>query len=85
MTVKIRSSVRSTRTKSFGWAWVTAASDDETHLTKKMRFGYASTMAEALTEAHHAAETIGQELMDEVHESRLRRRVLVGIGMETRP
>lgn len=81
MTTRIRATVRSTRTRSFGWAWV-AAAETETGRCEKIRYGYAPTWREALSEAHYAADLIGRELMDEVHASRSRRRVLAGLAME---
>lgn len=73
--IRLRLSVRSTRTRSFGWAWVAAATAD-TGETRKLRAGYAGTWRDALVEGHHALKDIDRQLMIEVHESRSRRRVL---------
>ncbi len=80
MSTRIRTTVKSTRTRSFGWAWVSAAETENGHC-EKIRYGYAQTWREAMTEAHAAAENISRELMDEVHASRSRRRVLTGTGL----
>lgn len=79
MTKRIRGAVRSTGTRSFGWAWV-AAVETETGTTENIRYGYAPTMPEALAECHAAQQTLHRALMDEVHASRARRRQLVGIA-----
>lgn len=74
-TLRIRATVKSTRTRSFGWSWV-AAAETETGELKHIKYGYAQTWRDALAEARYAAETIDGLLMEEVHQSRSRRRVL---------
>jgi len=81
MSPRIRIAVRSTRTRSFGWSWV-AVDHREDGRTEHIRYGYAPTMPAALAEAHAAALVIHRILMDEVHASRARRRVLAGQALD---
>ena len=82
MSTRIRIAVRSTRTRSFGWSWVTAADNEDRNRIEHIRYGYAPTMPDALADAHAAALVIHHILMDEVHASRARRRVLAGVALD---
>lgn len=79
--IRLRLSVRSTRTRSFGWAWVAAATDSTGEI-RKLRSGYAGTWRDALAEGHYALEDIDRQLMIEVHESRSRRRIFATVSYD---
>ena len=88
MSTRITSNIAKARTAEQQWIAATAATDPDAEPSRRYltgEVGTAPTWPEALTLAAEQRARIDARLMDEVHESRARRRVLTGQQLGTTP